>query len=618
LLGAAGGFASDAIGLTGGAGSGGLDASMLDPANLGQFTNTAGLPTELTAHLGETIPGTSSTFAQALQAGAWSPDLTKVFSEVANVPLEQASQVEQAAQSGFQLDQNMLDATNPANLPAVPTDPALQPGSIPSIGTAGTLTGTAGGGMLDNIVSGAKDLVGGGSNLNSLVNAGTGLLGGYLNRNAEVDATEAQAKAQAEARAASEAYAAKIDATQQERLKLQNEKLAVANSGMGEADKQLMLSQIAAKEQSMMNDITTGGMAAQYDADARRKQAASLSAAGASAAAMAQFTPYGIKNNFGSSDTAGNTTLDPRFQSQFDQLYGQSQTALNQAGNVFGQTAPMAGASQSMFQLGQGYLATSPQAQAQKYMDEQMALYGAADERSLAALESKLSSRGRLGFAAGGTTTGMNAANPEMEAYYNAQKQRDLQLAANATQGGQQYAQFGVNMMGAGAKNLQDMYATQSAAYNPYNTAMAGMTGLQGEVQKNAAFGADLGQRRAQAGANAGQLMLSGATQAAQVQYQADQNAAQYAAYQEAQRAALAAMTPLERARAEAQAGYNSAGRTYDTANSQAADLSKSAANIPAASYVINAAPTAPANSPAGNMLTGVANQNYGWYGTGP
>jgi hypothetical protein len=141
---------------------------------------------------------------------------------------------------------------------------------------------------------------------------------------------------------------------------------------------------------------------------------------------------------------------------------------------------------------------------------------------------------------------------------------------------------------------------------------------LQGEVQKNAAFGADLGQRRAQAGANAGQLMLSGATQAAQVQYQADQNAAQYAAYQEAQRAALAAMTPLERARAEAQAGYNSAGRTYDTANSQAADLSKSAANIPAASYVINAAPTAPANSPAGNMLTGVANQNYGWYGTGP
>jgi hypothetical protein len=134
-------------------------------------------------------------------------------------------------------------------------------------------------------------------------------------------------------------------------------------------------------------------------------------------------------------------------------------------------------------------------------------------------------------------------------------------------------------------------------------------------VQKNAAFGAELGQKRAQAGAQAGQLMLTGATAAANAQYQADQNALQYAAYQDAQRAALAAMSPLERARAEAQAGYNTAGRDYDTQSSQAGVLAQSAANIPSASMNQSAAATAPANSPAGNMLTGAAQQNYNWFG---
>jgi hypothetical protein len=159
------------------------------------------------------------------------------------------------------------------------------------------------------------------------------------------------------------------------------------------------------------------------------------------------------------------------------------------------------------------------------------------------------------------------------------------------------------------------MYGIQSAAYSPYNTAMAGMTGLQAELQKNAVFGADLGVKRAQAGAQAGQLLLTGSDKAAQAQYQADSNAAQYSDYLAAQQAAINAMTPLQQAQAAAQAAAGGAGRTYDSANTQGNMMAQQAAQIPSAGYTNQPMPTNPANSIAGNMLTGIASQNNPWFG---
>lgn len=63
-----------------------LDQSMLDPNNLAQYTNTAGIPTnlgELSGHLGELIPGTGGTWGEALKAGNWTPEIAKSWSEKA-------------------------------------------------------------------------------------------------------------------------------------------------------------------------------------------------------------------------------------------------------------------------------------------------------------------------------------------------------------------------------------------------------------------------------------------------------------------------------------------------------------------------------------------------------
>lgn len=257
--------------------------------------------------------------------------------------------------------------------------------------------------------------------------------------------------------------------------------------------------------------------AAQTSADAQ-VQAARI------AADAAKFRPVGITTNFGSSqfgyDANGNLvsagyTLTPEMKAQLAKLMGYAGQYLDQYGNVINDTAPMGQAAQTMFNLGNSYLSTSPEEQAKKYYDEQMALVGASDERSLAALNAKLQAQGRGGLAMGGTSTGMMAANPDLEAYYNSQLQRNLQLAANATQGGMDYAKFGAGLVGSGGNMLNSMYTTQSNAYNPYQTALGGATTIEGLGQNALTQGMNMGSTVTAANANAGGLLATGMTNAA-------------------------------------------------------------------------------------------------------
>jgi hypothetical protein len=176
----------------------------------------------------------------------------------------------------------------------------------------------------------------------------------------------------------------------------------------------------------------------------------------------------------------------------------------------------MGAAGARAMELGQGYLATDPAAQAQKYMAEQQALLATGRERDFSTLQNKLAQQGRLGLATGGTSTGMMAANPEMEAYYNAIRQQDLGLAAQATQGGMDYARFGAGMVGSGGNMLRDMYSTQSAAYNPYQTAMGGATYLEGLGQQPMDMGINIGAKGTAGTAQSGMLMAQGMQNAAQ------------------------------------------------------------------------------------------------------
>ena len=86
------------------------------------------------------------------------------------------------------------------------------------------------------------------------------------------------------------------------------------------------------------------------------------------------------------------------------------------------------------------------QTAAQNYIQRQQALLAPQREQQLAGVRNSLFQRGRSGLATGATSTGMQATNPEMAAYYNALAQQDAQLAANAEQVARQNLQQDIGL----------------------------------------------------------------------------------------------------------------------------------------------------------------------------
>ena len=256
----------------------------------------------------------------------------------------------------------------------------------------------------------------------------------------------------------------------------------------------------------------------QTSTDAAEKLAQAQLAASQLAAESAKFKPVGVTTNFGSSkfgyDAAGNLinagyTLTPEMKAQQDALMAASGGMLGQFTGSMAATAPMGAAGQAAMALGNQYLSTSPQAQAQKYYDEQMALLQPTRERDYANLESRLAAQGRLGLATGGTST-MGASNPEMEALMNAQRMQDLNLAAQSTQGGMDYAKFGTGMVGTGSDLLNAMYKTQVGAASPYQTNQGLATNIEGLGQSAMDQGTALGAKTSTANTNVGSLLGQG------------------------------------------------------------------------------------------------------------
>jgi hypothetical protein len=231
------------------------------------------------------------------------------------------------------------------------------------------------------------------------------------------------------------------------------------------------------------------------------------------AADEARFRPVGVTTRFGSSNfttdpttgrvTGAGYTLDPRMRAMQDRFLGLAETGLDQAAAAQGQFAPLQGAAQGLFGLGQQYLAQSPQEAAQQYMAGQQNLLAPSRERQMAQLQNQLFQTGRGGLAVGATgerpsgAAGLGAANPEMEAYYNAIAQQDAGLAAQAMQAGQQQVAFGAGLFGTGGNLLSQGYQGQAAALTPYQAYLQGATGLESLGQQPLEMGAALGGRNA-------------------------------------------------------------------------------------------------------------------------
>jgi hypothetical protein len=269
-------------------------------------------------------------------------------------------------------------------------------------------------------------------------------------------------------------------------------------------------------------------------------QAAGNAASSAQTAAqMAQFRPVGVTTRFGKSGfnydpTTGQLIgagyqVAPDVAAAREGLMGLAGTGIGQAQAQQAQQAGITQAGQGLFNLGAGYIAQTPQEQAQQYITQQQQLLAPGREQTLANLTNTQQQQGRLGLATGGTMAGytagapgLQATNPQMAAYYNAMAQQDAQLAAQAQLAGQQQATFGQGLM-TGGLNLQGAgYGLQTQALAPYTNYMAGATNLENQGLNALTQGTALGS----AGA--------ASAQAAANQYAAGQSTAN-----QAQRAAL-------------------------------------------------------------------------------
>lgn len=269
--------------------------------------------------------------------------------------------------------------------------------------------------------------------------------------------------------------------------------------------------------------------------DAARQQAAAQQRAAEAAAQEARFRPVGVTTRFGSSQfttgpdgrvSGAGYTLSPEMLAYQNRLMGLTEEGLTQAEGAREQYAPLMQGGQSLFNLGQQYLAQSPEQVAQRYMAKRQDLLAPSRERSMAQLQNTLFQKGRGGLSVGGTGLrpgggeGLRATTPEMEAYYNAIAQQDAQLAAEAEQAGQQNVTFGAGLLSGGGNLINQGYQGEVAALTPYQAYLQGVTGLESLGQQPFDMGINIGAKgMSPSAANA---MYAGGTNAAESNYAAN------------------------------------------------------------------------------------------------
>ena len=263
-----------------------------------------------------------------------------------------------------------------------------------------------------------------------------------------------------------------------------------------------------------------GYLQTQEAKDAAKLAAANITAATTAGVAGSQFKPIGTTTRFGTSQfgydpttgqmTSAGYTLSPEAKAQQDRFVALQNAGLTQAEQAQAQFAPLQTGAQSMFSLGNQYLAQNPQDVAGNYLKQQMALLAPGRELELANLQNKLQQQGRggLSVAQGG---GYGATTPELQAMYNARAMQEAQLAANAEQAGQRNVLFGAGLLGQGSTAMGNYYTGQKQAYEPYTTASGQVQGLEAFGQAPMTTSLGIGRDVATAGYRAGALGVQGA-----------------------------------------------------------------------------------------------------------
>jgi hypothetical protein len=274
-------------------------------------------------------------------------------------------------------------------------------------------------------------------------------------------------------------------------------------------------------------NLLGGSMQGGSSASAQGNAGSSIYGAGQYGQTSSQFNPIGITTNFGKSNftrdpttgqiTAAGYSLDPRLQGISSGVLG---NAVNYDPSKVGQAAqPLFGGASSAFNLGQQYLAQSPEQAAQDYLALQRNLMAPGYEQQLAGIRNAQFQTGRTGLATGGTTAGsLMQTNPELAAFYNAKANSDRALAAQADEYGQKRSAFGLGLFGTGGGLLAQVPGLTSAGYTPLNTMLGTANTIEGMGQNAFDLSTTLGAGQSTANANAARFGLLGAQAAAPYQ----------------------------------------------------------------------------------------------------
>jgi len=271
--------------------------------------------------------------------------------------------------------------------------------------------------------------------------------------------------------------------------------------------------------------------------DAAREAGASNLAAARLAAEEARFRPIGITTRFGGSNfqygpdgrvSGASYNVSPELRAYQDRFMGLAGgQGLDIAAAAPGLYAPLTDASGRLFQLGQRYLAESPEDVAQRYMTSQLDLLAPQRERQLAALRNQEFQAGRSGLSVGATGLrpgggeGLRATNPELEAYYNAIAQQDAELAGRAQTEGQRLLGFGTTLFGTGADLLGGYQRGLVGSLAPFQGYLGAAGDIEALGQQPLELGSALGGRIANP--QGGASLLSGGQRAAEYMFGANQ-----------------------------------------------------------------------------------------------
>ena len=273
-----------------------------------------------------------------------------------------------------------------------------------------------------------------------------------------------------------------------------------------------------------------GAMQSRAARDAANQSAQAQLESARIAAEASKFRPVGVTTRYGASNfqfspegylTGAGYQVSPELKAYQDRLQALTEQGLTQAEMAQQQYAPLQQGAQGLFGLGQQYLAQTPEQVAAQYMRQQQDLLAPSRERQMAQLQNQLYQTGRGGLSVGATgarpsgAAGLGATTPEMEAYYNALAQQDLQLASQAQQAGQQNVAFGTGLLGQGANLMGQYQAGQVGALSPFSTYLGAGSTIESLGQQPLEMGSALGGRAATYGANVGQALLTGGLGAA-------------------------------------------------------------------------------------------------------